>query len=279
MARRIWLTVILALLAAAAFSQESAHTVTMSAGSSGSIGWAAVGGIGGPVVTGAPYSAEEVNESVQTLSDGTHITHKSTVKMYRDAEGRTRTERSMEAPGANAADGPVFVDIFDPVAHVHYMLNTRNKTAHKQTVTPPESRRALNAATTRTSPFFSSTQGAVSAPSAPARETASAEGRPKTTSEKLGSDTMEGLLVEGTRHTTTWPAGSMMGNDRPFSEVRETWTSTDLKIVVLSKSSDPRSGEHTTRLVNLSRDEPDASLFQPPADYTIMEANEEGLRH
>lgn len=276
MNRRIWLLSILALLAVAAFGQDTVHTMSMS---TGAISWSAVGGIGGPVVTGAPYSAEEINETVQTLSDGTHITHKSTTKMYRDSEGRTRTERSMAAPGANAAEGPVIIEISDPVAHVHYMLNTTNKTAHKQTVAPPESRRALNASTTRTSPFFTST-GSVSAPSAPARETASAE-RPKTTSEKLGSDTIEGLLVEGTRRTTTWPAGSMMGNDRPVSEVRETWMSPELKIVVLSKNSGPRSGEQTQKLVNISRTEPDASLFQPPADYTVTENDpgDPGLHH
>jgi hypothetical protein len=275
MNRQVCLPAFLALLVSAAFSQDTVRTSSVSTGSTGGsagVGWSVVGGFGGPVVTGAPYSAEEVSESVQTLADGTHITHKSTVKMYRDSEGRTRTERSMAAPAANAADGPVFIDISDPVAHVHYMLNTANKTAQKQAIATRESRRALNAPPGRLA------VPPPPPPSAPARETANVE-VPKAAIEKLGSDTIEGLVVEGTRHTTTWPAGSMMGNDRPFSEVRETWTSTDLKIVVLSKHSDPRSGEHTTRLVNVSREEPDASLFQPPADYTVTEENGEAFRH
>jgi len=44
-----------------------------------------------------------------------------------------------------------------------------------------------------------------------------------------------------------------------------------LKMVVLSKNSDPRSGESTTRLTNISRAEPDPSLFQIPADYEVVE--------
>jgi hypothetical protein len=269
MNRRIWLPAILALLVAAGFSQDTVRTQVVSAGS---IGWSAGVGFGAtPVVAGAPYSAEEVDESVQTLSDGTHITHQSTVKMYRDSEGRTRTERSMAAPGANPVDGPIFIDILDPVAHVHYMLNTADKTARKQIIAPPESRRALNAATGSVAP-------PPPPPSSPARETANVES-PKVTSEKLGHDTMQGLLVAGTRRTTTWPAGSMMGNDRPITAVDETWTSPDLQIVVLSKRSDPRTGETTMRLVNISRDEPDPNLFQPPADYTITEENREVFRH
>jgi hypothetical protein len=245
MNRRIWLPAILAPLAVAVLGQE---------------------GFRGAAVTGTPYSAEEVSENVQTLADGTHITHKSTVKMYRDSEGRTRTERFMAAPGANAADGPVIVEISDPVAHVHYTLSTADKTAHKRALAPLESRRALNAV------------GAPPPPAPSRRETADAEG-PKITSEKLGSDTMQGLLVEGTRHTTTWPAGSTMGNDRPITQVNETWMSPDLKIVVLSKHMDPRSGEHTQRLVNVSRAEPDPSLFQPPTDYAVTEENGEVFRH
>jgi hypothetical protein len=42
-------------------------------------------------------------------------------------------------------------------------------------------------------------------------------------------------------------------------------------VVILSKMSDPRSGEQTQKLINISRSEPDASLFQPPPDYTIVD--------
>ena len=49
--------------------------------------------------------------------------------------------------------------------------------------------------------------------------------------------------------------------------------SRELKISVLSKHSDPRTGEMTFKIPNLSRAEPDASLFQPPPDYQVVEDN------
>jgi len=47
--------------------------------------------------------------------------------------------------------------------------------------------------------------------------------------------------------------------------------SAELKVVILSKMSDPRSGEQTQKLINISRSEPDPSLFEPPPDYTVVD--------
>src|SRR3974390_1424932 len=65
-------------------------------------------GLPGGAVTGAPYSAEEVTEHVQTLADGTHITQPSPKTVfYRDSLGRTRIERTFPLPpGASGAAGP-----------------------------------------------------------------------------------------------------------------------------------------------------------------------------
>ena len=85
---------------------------------------------------------------------------------------------------------------------------------------------------------------------------------------------MEGVLSEGTRTSTTWPIGSQ-GNDRPIVAVVESWRSPELQVRMLIKTFDPRSGEHVVRLTNISRSAPDASLFQPPADYTVVEEKED----
>jgi hypothetical protein len=53
--------------------------------------------------------------------------------------------------------------------------------------------------------------------------------------------------------------------------VNERWYSQELQTVVLTKNSDPRMGETTYRLTNINRSEPDPSLFQVPADYTVDE--------
>jgi hypothetical protein len=88
--------------------------------------------------------------------------------------------------------------------------------------------------------------------------------------EDLGSQTMEGVLVNGVRTTRTIPAGEI-GNDKPISIVTEVWTSPDLKTIVYSKRSDPRMGEQTFQLTNIVRSEPDVSLFTVPPDFKIVD--------
>lgn len=88
--------------------------------------------------------------------------------------------------------------------------------------------------------------------------------------ESLGKQTMEGVEVEGVRYTTTIPAGEI-GNEMPINMVTEKWTSDELKQVVFLKTSDPRFGETIYRLTSIVRENPDRSLFDVPADYTIRE--------
>jgi hypothetical protein len=87
--------------------------------------------------------------------------------------------------------------------------------------------------------------------------------------EALGMREIEGVAAEGTRLTTTVAAGAI-GNERPIEIVYERWYSKDLQLIVYSRYSDPRFGEQIYRLVNIKREEPDAALFQLPADYKIL---------
>ncbi|MBP6824537.1 MAG: energy transducer TonB [Acidobacteria bacterium] len=88
--------------------------------------------------------------------------------------------------------------------------------------------------------------------------------------ESLGKQTFDGVVAEGKRTTTTIPAGAI-GNERPIEIVSESWYSPELQTVVMSKRTDPTSGETNYRLMNIRRGEPDASLFQVPSDYTVKE--------
>src|ERR1017187_9934488 len=85
----------------------------------------------GPVVKGAPFSADLVTETTQALADGNHIHQTSTSRLYRDAEGRTRREQSLNGLGVLApnANLPPVVFINDPVAHVNYALSPSARTA------------------------------------------------------------------------------------------------------------------------------------------------------
>ena len=94
--------------------------------------------------------------------------------------------------------------------------------------------------------------------------------------ESLGRQTIEGVLADGTRTTMTIPAGQI-GNEQPIQIVSETWYSPELQTVVLSKRFDPRSGETTFRLTNVTRGDPPRTLFEPPAEFKVTESGR-GMR-
>jgi hypothetical protein len=92
----------------------------------------------------------------------------------------------------------------------------------------------------------------------------------KSGGESLGKQMIEGVNAEGTRSASTIEAGAI-GNDRPIQVSSESWYSDELQMVIMSKHSDPRTGDESFRLTNISRSEPAAYLFQAPAGYQITE--------
>jgi hypothetical protein len=255
----------------------------------------------GTPVVGAPFSAERVSEHVQIGADGTRFTTTNQQEtIYRDSEGRTRTERpATVGPNPQPVDAPMIVDIEDPVGNVSYTLDVQHKAAHRVAwPAAAESRPAGTAASAaRSGPLLSSNgvatasiSAAMPAPPPPpaaggalvnvittwpvpsrvAANTGASANHPEVRNEDLGQQVIEGVAAEGHRTVQTWPAGAV-GNDRPFQVVSENWYSAEIKETVLSTNSDPRSGENTTKLINIGRSEPDASLFMPPADYTVVD--------
>lgn len=74
----------------------------------------------------------------------------------------------------------------------------------------------------------------------------------------------------GRRTRRTIPAGRI-GNDRPIEITDERWESPDLKVLVLSRHHDPRTGDVEYRLTKITRAEPPAGLFMVPSGYTIVD--------
>jgi hypothetical protein len=213
-----------------------------------------LGGVGVPQgQRGAPYSATKETQTIQTLSDGTHITRKSHTRFYRDSQGRIRTELFLPVPPNSSTDEPMQILINDPVEGVTYSLNPRNHTGTRN-----DFRRMVPQQPPPKPP-------ASTPPPQPPRQLL-----PKPTSEDLGMQMIDGLWARGRKMTMTIPVDTQ-GNDRPLVTVTETWFSEELQAEVLIKRSDPRNGDSTDRLTNIDRSEPDPSLFRPPADYTITE--------
>jgi hypothetical protein len=207
------------------------------------------------VVRGAPFSGDLVTESTQTLADGNRIRQTSTAHLVRDSEGRTRRELSLAGLGALAAGGGAQQVIFlnDPVAGANYALDPVRKIANKSSWTGPASGARSSAA---------AIEGRRDRPAGGAHQPVKTEA--------LGVLTIEGLQTQGTRTTLTIAAGAI-GNAAPIQVVTERWYSADLQMPVLTRRSDPRSGETTTRLVNISRSEPSPALLQVPPDFKLIE--------
>jgi hypothetical protein len=225
-------------------------------------------------VQGAPYSATTTNESIQTLADGNRIVQTFTGTMARDSLGRTRQDAPLPSIGnISPANAPHLVFIQDPVAQTSYTLNLTDKTVMKgpgMLPPPPGAAVAVTKEVVRAG-------AAVPAGEVPRvfalQRTSSVKDEGDVTTEDLGSQTMEGVLVTGTRTTRTIPAGQI-GNDKPISIVTEVWTSPELKSVVYSKRTDPRMGEQTFKLTNIVRTEPDPTLFTVPSDFKVMDGAE-----
>lgn len=236
-------------------------------------------------VTGAPYSATITNETTETLEDGSHIVQKTTGGIARDSLGRTRQDAPLPSIGnLAAAKAPHLVFVQDPVAQVSYTLDLTDKTAQKMPLAGQVSVNTMSGSVA--SGFAVHSEASASAGDgepvtmalAPGEPNAMAVEKLKTaaddpqdvTTEDLGSQTMEGVTVTGTRTTRVIPTGQI-GNDAPIHIVTEVWTSAELKTVVYSKRSDPRIGEQIFQLTNISRNEPDASLFSVPADFQVVD--------
>ena len=226
-------------------------------------GWGAreFGGPGGPgrggmmdrmqTVTGAPYSAVEVRTHQQVLAAGNTIQRQEQTNVYRDSQGRVRRESTMTTP-----DGQTHtrITIADPVAGTMTVLDPKNKTAFTHPAKFPSA----------------STTAGTTSPRTPGSASRTGESEANVKRETLAAQSIHGLMASGTRVTRTIPAGTI-GNSQALQTVRETWMSDDLKVPLKTTMSDPRMGTMTMELTNINRSQPDPSLFQVPADYTVKQ--------
>jgi hypothetical protein len=182
------------------------------------------------------------------------------------------------------------ISIFDPVSNVRYSLNPTAKTARRskahfglvdgaffgtaQSMTPAIRAQvetySANAATARAVTANAARDSHIVVLPGLSAVSIGGNGTSRAgKTESLGTRDIEGVQAEGTRSITTIPAGAI-GNERPIEIVYERWYSKELQLMVYSRHTDPRFGEQIYRLTNISRSEPDRSLFAPPADYKIV---------
>jgi hypothetical protein len=220
--------------------------------------------VGKPVLN-APYSAEAVTEVIQLLADGNRIEQRTSAIVARDRRGRTRREQHGIALGALVAQGgsPI-VTITDPATGTHLNLNHDLKVARRSPSIGNSHPRLSSGAG---GPVIAGEAGL-----------ATAESSPEVRTRNLGTKEVEGVRVEGTETTVTIQSGAM-GNRLPIQLISERWYSPELKVVVMSRRTDPRFGETRFRLTNIVRGEPPAHLFEVPSDFRIEDQQRSPAQH
>jgi hypothetical protein len=206
------------------------------------------------VVAGAPYSALEVVQTQETLADGNTIVHKRQSNVYRDSAGRVRTEETITPDASTGKQPYTLTTILDYVGGHRYLLNSSTMTAYEGPLHTPRTPPA-GAASDSASPMARrGAQGDVT--------------RPNVVRTQLSAQSVNGVMATGVQHSETIPVGAI-GNARAIQTTRVMWVSTELKVPVQIKSSDPRFGNRDMELTNIVQSEPNASLFVVPAGYTV----------
>ena len=214
---------------------------------------------------GTAYSLTATIKSEWKLKDGNTLSGFTTSRQIRDSLGRTR----VDAPIACVWDkdrhpmwaGRVTVD--DPKAETETQW-TEGQGAALKTATlrhdPYVSLRARRPMTAQDELLRAKLLTMQNAHAGPLDDVYKVE--------DLGKRDIAGLEASGMRITRTQPAGAW-GNLLPLVHVEEKWVSDQYSMILKDIIDDPILGSSTYEVTNFTVGEPDASLFQPPADYEV----------
>jgi hypothetical protein len=199
-------------------------------------------------IPNAPFSGVVNVERSYVRPDGSIVNFKTMREIGRDSRGRIHNESRVLVPVSDT-NPPLVVRIhlYDPQTRISTMLNPQEQTFWTVTVNHPPS----------------------TAPPGPLYGSASGQGLPPnefTKEEDLGVRELEGLLAHGFRETQTIPAENG-GTGKETVITDEYWYSNDLRINLMVKHSDPRTGTVTMTVAQVARTEPDPSVFEIPDGY------------
>ncbi|MGA2888008.1 MAG: hypothetical protein ABSE51_08140 [Terracidiphilus sp.] len=198
-------------------------------------------------IPGKPFSAKTSTEWTRTLADGSKLTSRLEANLARDSQGRIYRERHSFVPANSDRQAPLYeIHLYDPVTRTQTLCTIRKMECVVSDYSPIT--------------FFETRPGG-----------AYANGTRSLLRENLGSDTIEGQSVIGTRETTTINPG-VLGNEQPLISTREFWYSEELQTNLAVTRNNPQEGKQVIRLSNISRSEPDPHIFDIPVGYTARDA-------
>ncbi len=262
----------------------------------------------GQTVKNLPYALDIVKERQQTLGDGNQIMQRTTARGYRDSAGRTREESvddkgevklvvikdpeagvhwvlnpasktasKMTAPAQRARTSFTVPRDGKPQLVERRMLADGSEQLSMHPLPAPDGsavRDGTARATMRITPGPTMPVHSMSMLPQMNPLLSGAFGDMKWARNAVKRDLppreIDGVKATGLMRSYEIPAGEV-GNRNAIVVSDETWYAPELRITLLSKHSDPRTGDSVFRIENLKREEPAASLFAPPSDYTVRD--------
>jgi hypothetical protein len=196
-------------------------------------------------VANAPFSAVINIERTIINNDGSVIQLKNVRNIGRDSQGRIHNEAREPVPASSTKTPQLLhIHLYDPQTRISTDIDPGKQVFRTVVLNHPP-------ATEPPSLRFSAPDG-----QAPPNEFAKEE--------DLGTREIEGVSAHGIRQTQTIPAHSG-GKDIVVTD--EYWYSADLRINLLIKHNDPRSGSTTMTVNEIMRTEPDPAFFEVPESY------------
>ena len=202
-------------------------------------------------VADAPFSGVvQVTRSI-VQPNGTVAQLKTIREIGRDTEGRIHNEMRALVPVSTTVEPPLIrVHIYDPLYRTNYFLDSNSRTYSTSIVSHPP----------RTEP-----PDLLAAPAGKDLPASQFAGR-----EDLGTKEMDGVSVHGVRTTQAVTMNSD-GTGKQVIVADEYWYSSDLRMNLMVRHDDPRTGSVTLTVTQIKRGNPAASLFEVPSDYAVAQ--------
>jgi len=196
-------------------------------------------------IANAPFTAVVQVERSSVRPDGSLQAAKTLRQIARDSRGRIYNEARTLIPVSSKETPQVrSIHLYDPETRISTMLDTEQQTFWTMTVRRPPA--------TAPPALEATPAGETLEPSEFARK------------EDLGTEEIGGIPAHGIREVQTIPA---QDNGKPIVVTDEYWYCDDLRINLMIKHNDPRTGSATLTVTQVERTEPDRAMFEIPANY------------
>lgn len=200
-------------------------------------------------ISGAPFSGSVQILSKEPLPDGTTRMRQTVNHIGRNSAGVIYNEtRLLVTPSFQGEPRLLSFHLYDPQTHLNTFLNPTTHIARqvllRKPLTPP-------------------------ANSTPETFLAGA-GAEKVVSQVLGNQTVAGLVLQGTRKQRIVPAATS-GTGHEVTITDDYWYSGELRVYLVLRHNDPRTGEQTVGIIDVQRGEPNPTTFQIPTDYKVVD--------